>query len=197
MDMATATFTRSIRAIKLVAISLIICTALHFAAHQWVALEQRLNAGVQEAQAEVVAAIATRHGYELPIAELPELSPLEIAEREALRHKINPAVVRSLLRHESAENQFALSNKGAVGLMQVMPFNAKRCGMKPAELIDAEKNIKCGVKLFAEDLKATGGDLSNALRRYNGGPNCVKYICRESEEHQRKVLALLARDIRG
>ncbi len=195
--MATPTFAQTVRTIKVAGITLIICVVLHYFALGLLALEHRINAGITEAKAATIERLATEAGFERPQPEEPTLSIMEIAEREALRRNINPAVIRALLRHESREEQFALSGKGAIGFMQVMPSNAKRCGLKPAELIDAEKNIQCGVKLFKEDLLATNWNLPDALRRYNGGPNCVKYICRESEEHQRKVLALLARDIRG
>ncbi len=194
--MATPTLTQTIRTIKVGAIALIICVVLHYFALGLLALEHRINAGIEEAKASTIERLATEAGFERPQDERPILSAMEIAEREALRRNINPAVIRALLRHESQEDQFALSQKGAIGLMQVMPFNAKRCGLKVAELIDVEKNIMCGTKIFSEDLKSQRGKLAEALQSYNGGPGCV-WRCKESINHSEKVLALLARDIRG
>ena len=122
-----------------------------------------------------------------------EATVREIAQKEARKHGINPDLVMALIHQESTGDELALSPKGAIGAMQVMAYNAKRCGMKPAELIDKKKNIACGTQIFAEELRAASGDPVVALRRYNGGPKCAGGGCRESEGHWRGVFRALVR----
>jgi soluble lytic murein transglycosylase-like protein len=154
------------------------------------------------ASARVVHVVATRGGYKLPQDATPTAStaPLnheDIAEREALRHKLNPALVRALMKVESSNNQYAVSSAGALGLMQIMPQNAKRCGLNWLQLASAEHNIACGAQILAENMRAAKDDVVNALRLYNGGPDCVGGGCKESEKHWRLVLAAMAKDVRG
>ena len=117
-----------------------------------------------------------------------------IATRFALHYDINPALIRAKITVESRWDPSAISKAGAIGLMQVMPANAKWCGLNVAELFVPEKNIECGVKLFNDDLKAVSGNVVEALYRYNAGPKGVKYPPAESRAHARKVLALFTRD---
>lgn len=59
------------------------------------------------------------------------------------------------------------------GLMQIMAFNSKRCGLEWSELYDRSKNIRCGLKILKDNLKESqaktpAGRLRLALRKYNG-----------------------------
>lgn len=127
--------------------------------------------------------------------EREKLSVYELAEREALRNNLNPALVKAQAKVESNWNINAESRVGAVGVMQVMPFNFKRCGLESkGQLLDPETNIICGTKIIAEELKASKGDVEIALQRYNGGPKCVRR-CKESVNYSRIVLNLMAKDI--
>lgn len=159
------------------------------------AVERAIKFKALSAYDDLVNQIAMTNGYIQPPPQAPQLSIREIAEREALRAQINPKLIHALIKHESNNEEFAISHKSALGLMQVMPFNAARCGLKPAQLLIPEENIRCGVKIFREDLQATNHHVPNALRRYNGGPKCVTSTCKESENHMKKVLEILAKDI--
>lgn len=123
----------------------------------------------------------------------PGLPIALMVEREALLAGINPSLTRALAENESRFNPDAVSAKGAIGVMQVMPFNAKACGLGVKELFDAEPNIKCGVKLFKEELERHAFNPDRAVQSYNGGPGCVNR-CKESMEHSKKVMATMARD---
>lgn len=169
----------------------------HYAAHFWVSAERFVDRKVGGVVQEAVAAMAPSYGYEPAKAEL---SCLELAEREGYRRKINPALMRSLFHTESHGKEWAVSEKGALGCAQVMPFNWKRCAAEcgvtgPNDLLDKEKNACCGGLIFAEDLKAEKDDISRAVQRYNGGPKCIG-VCAESIKHSRKVQAKLARELR-
>lgn len=116
-----------------------------------------------------------------------------LAEAAAKKYKVDPDLVLANMAVESDHDANAISPKGAIGLMQVMPANAKWCGLKsPSELLDEEKNIDCGVKLLAAEMEFFNNDPRKALQSYNGSRKCVG-VCRESIQHAERVLTLYAR----
>jgi soluble lytic murein transglycosylase-like protein len=88
----------------------------------------------------------------------------------AVRQGLPPAFVESVARTESAMNQKAISPKGAVGVMQLMPETAKALGADPS---DMEQNIDAGTRLLRELLLKYNGDVVKALAAYNAGPAAV------------------------
>ena len=92
---------------------------------------------------------------------------------------IDPLVVLSLIRQESAFNPRAKSIVGARGLMQLMPQTAKRFNTKirPHHLKKPKLNIRIGTKLLRKLLKRYDGNLIHALAAYNAGErNANKWI---------------------
>jgi soluble lytic murein transglycosylase-like protein len=80
-------------------------------------------------------------------------------------------LVRAVIQQESGFNPKALSPCGAIGLMQVMPFNAERLGLKSEkELWVPRLNVLAGVRLLAALLRHYEGDVIAALVAYNSGP---------------------------
>lgn len=92
--------------------------------------------------------------------------------RVARRHKVDPAMVKAIIMAESSFNPKAISNRGAVGLMQLMPNTAKSLGVNDA--FDPENNINAGVLYFKKLLKEFRGDVELALAAYNAGSRKVK-----------------------
>lgn len=92
--------------------------------------------------------------------------------RIAKKYAVDPALVRAVIHAESAFNAKAVSNKGAQGLMQLMPGTASDLGVKNA--MDASQNIEGGVKYLAYLLNQFDGDIKLATAAYNAGPNAVK-----------------------
>lgn len=91
----------------------------------------------------------------------------------AKEHKLDPALVHAVIAAESNYNPNARSNKGAVGLMQVMPDTGRRYGVKEKELKLPEKNIRAGAQYLADLIEMFDGDLKLALAGYNAGENAV------------------------
>lgn len=83
---------------------------------------------------------------------------------------VPPALVRAVIRQESAFNPRAISRVGARGLMQLMPETAAKVGVDPRSLFTPAANILAGVRLLAALLSYYAGDVVSALVAYNSGP---------------------------
>jgi soluble lytic murein transglycosylase-like protein len=79
-------------------------------------------------------------------------------------------LVKAVIARESAFEPMAVSSAGAVGLMQVLPSNARRLGFGPEELWSPAANILAGTRLLAVLLKHYQGDVISALVAYNARP---------------------------
>lgn len=100
-----------------------------------------------------------------PVSET-ELAPivLDAAQREGLE----PRLLTAVIEQESAFRPCAVSEKGAQGLMQLMPATAEQFGVK--DPFDIQENIGAGARFLKELLTRYTGDLSLALGAYNAGP---------------------------
>lgn len=94
-----------------------------------------------------------------------------IVQAAAERHRVDPALVRAVIRHESDWNPEAVSRKGAQGLMQLMPATAEQHGVGNA--FDPEQNVNAGVRHLRKLLERYNGDLDKALAAYNAGERAV------------------------
>lgn len=88
----------------------------------------------------------------------------------ASTYPVPKELVQAVIRRESAFNPKALSRAGAVGLMQVMPFNAPLLGVAAEDLADPARNILAGTRLLAVLLRHYQGDVISALVAYNARP---------------------------
>jgi len=90
------------------------------------------------------------------------------------QHQIEAALIKAIIMAESGYNPWAISKKGAVGLMQLMPRTAESLGVE--NVFDPEHNINGGVKYYKQLLKRFKGDVRLALAAYNAGAeNVLKY----------------------
>jgi soluble lytic murein transglycosylase len=89
--------------------------------------------------------------------------------------KVNPLLVASLIRQESAFQEEAQSRVGAVGLMQLMPGTAKLIErkVKRSDLLRPEVNIRIGIRYFEQLVERYSGDIELALAAYNAGAEVV------------------------
>jgi len=93
-------------------------------------------------------------------------------EQAARSHAVRPELVRAVIVVESAFNPNAVSNRGAVGLMQLRPATARRYGV--ANAFDPEQNIKAGVHYLRDLLTRYGNNLELTLAAYNAGEDAVE-----------------------
>jgi soluble lytic murein transglycosylase-like protein len=107
------------------------------------------------------------------------------------RYNIDPLLIYSQMHQESSFKLRATSNKGASGLMQLMPGTARRFGV--TNIYDPKQNIEAGVKYMRWLLNTFGGDVTLALAGYNAGEGAVmKYgyqipPYRETQEYVRRI----------
>jgi hypothetical protein len=95
-----------------------------------------------------------------------------IISRAAAEYQVDPALVRAIIFAESGYNPSAVSNKGAMGLMQLMPGTADAMGVE--DCFDPEHNIYGGVRYFRKLCNQFDGDVKLALAAYNAGSRKVR-----------------------
>ena len=133
--------------------------------------------------------------------ELYEKIDNEIAEQvryssfinaAAKRYNLTPELIQAIIKIESSFNPFAISERGAMGLMQLMPGTAKEMNVESP--FEAAENIMGGSRYLRKLHDLFAGDLQLVLAAYNAGPNRIlengHRIPRipETEEYVKKVL---------
>jgi soluble lytic murein transglycosylase-like protein len=93
-------------------------------------------------------------------------------DRFSRANDLPPALVHAIIKAESNGQRKAVSRKGAMGVMQLMPFTSKR--LRVADPFDPIENIEGGVKYIKELLVAFEGNLTNTVAAYNAGPAAVR-----------------------
>jgi soluble lytic murein transglycosylase-like protein len=112
----------------------------------------------------------------------------------AERYQIPVALVQAIMHAESNFKTHAVSNKGASGLMQLMPFTAEEMYVK--DIFSAEQNIEGGVRYLRVLANEFNGDLVKMIAAYNAGPEAVRKAgggvpnIAETQDYVRKVLSL-------
>ena len=124
----------------------------------------------------------------------------EVINNISSLHHLDPDLVNSVIRAESGFNSRAVSNKGAQGLMQLMPQTASQLGVTNA--FDPGANVEGGARYLRELLERYNFDVVKALAAYNAGPHRVEryhgvppyyetqaYVARIVRDFNRKKLA--------
>jgi hypothetical protein len=117
----------------------------------------------------------------------------QLVEQTASRFQVDPELVRAIVRVESGYDPKAVSSKGAVGLMQLIPATAQRFGV--ANSFDPKQNLEGGVNYLKYLLDLFGGDLSLSLAAYNAGEHSVQRsggipAIPETQNYVRKVTSI-------
>lgn len=116
-----------------------------------------------------------------------------LIEETAVRHQLEPALVKAVVATESAFDPNAVSRVGAQGLMQLMPKTAHRLGV--VDPFDPRQNLDGGVRYLKQMLNIFG-DIQLALAAYNAGPGAVKRYrgippYKETQAYVRRIVARL------
>src|SRR5215472_4985199 len=96
----------------------------------------------------------------------------KLVREAAERHQVDPALVRAVIETESNWNPGAVSRKGALGLMQLIPTTAQRFGVD--DLYSPQQNVDAGVRYLKTLLERYNGNLELALAAYNAGEGAVE-----------------------
>jgi soluble lytic murein transglycosylase-like protein len=105
------------------------------------------------------------------VRHLQRTAAWELADRAADRYGLPRHLVRSVMAAESGFQPLAVSPKGAIGLMQLMPGTAQRFGV--TNIYDPAQNIEGGTRYLRFLLDSFNGDVSLVLAGYNAGENAV------------------------
>ena len=110
--------------------------------------------------------------------------------REARNHGLAPGLLEAVAWQESRGRMDAVSVKGALGVMQLMPGTAAELGVNPSDLAD---NIRGGALYLRRQLDLFGGSVPLALAAYNAGPGAVKRYggippYRETHDYVAKIM---------
>jgi soluble lytic murein transglycosylase-like protein len=95
-----------------------------------------------------------------------------VIKKVAGKYRIDPALVHVIIRAESNYDSFAISDKGAMGLMQLMPATAKQYEVN--NVFDSAQNIEGGIKYLKDLVKLYDGQTRLVLAAYNAGQEAVR-----------------------
>ncbi len=96
----------------------------------------------------------------------------QLIKSKSDKYNIEPAIIKALITAESNWDKNAVSKKGAIGLMQLMPSTARDMHIKNP--FDPEENIEGGTRYLKQLLDRFNGDVQLALAAYNAGPSAVE-----------------------
>lgn len=132
----------------------------------------------------------------LKLSSLPS-TLLDYISAACRRYGVDPSLVHAIIKVESDFNPYALSRKGAMGLMQLMPHTAAELNVRNS--FDPFDNIEGGVKYLSYLLDRYEGNISLALAAYNAGETAVKRWgtippFKETQNYVKKILKLYKGD---
>jgi soluble lytic murein transglycosylase len=142
---------------------------------------------------------SNQHDYKLYIKERTAVSKKfhstdkfdELISEASKEFNVDSRLLKAMIKAESDFDPRAISRKGAMGLMQIMPENFKMLNLKNP--FDPWQNIRAGAQYFKKLYERFNGKLALTLAAYNAGPTAVDRYKRippyqETEEYVRRVL---------
>ena len=139
-------------------------------------------------------------GGTVSAASVPPCDPLPAEQIDSLvgdaaqREELDPALLRGVMEQESGFRPCALSSKGAMGLMQLMPATATDLGVR--DPFDPAQSVDGGARFLKQLLQSFGGNIPLALGAYNAGPARVNEVngippIPETIDYVRRIMTLL------
>jgi soluble lytic murein transglycosylase len=140
---------------------------------------------------------STTQNFKLFLREKPKINPRhstkkydDIIANASQQYGVSFPLLKAIIKAESDFDPRAVSEKGAKGLMQIMPENFKLLGIK--DPFDPSQNIHAGARYFKQ-MYDRFGKLALSLAAYNAGPTAVEHYktippYEETEEYVRRVL---------
>ncbi len=138
---------------------------------------------------------STQHArrFAAKLVAVPDADLQPIIDRHSGAQDLDPKLVQAVIQAESGYNTRALSNKGAIGLMQLMPATASLLNV--SNPYDPDDNIKGGTRYLRQMLDRFAGRIELAVAAYNAGPGAVERHkgippFAETRAYVRRVLSL-------
>ncbi|MBZ5535506.1 MAG: lytic transglycosylase domain-containing protein [Acidobacteriia bacterium] len=158
--------------------------------------------GVSSGEPTGASTVTNRKKVKLPVPAGELESSKQLGDRIATlvekynfaRYNLGPDFVRAVIKVESNFNPNALSRKGALGLMQLMPGTARRFGVR--NVYNPEENLEGGIQYLNFLLDTFNGDVNLTLAAYNAGENIVQKLkaippYRETRDYVRRISDIL------
>jgi len=147
-----------------------------------------INTGAQSESATRATRPAKADNASLPTPEINEA-----VDQTASRLQIDPQLVHAIIKVESEYHPRAVSRKGAMGLMQLVPETAQRFGVQNP--FNIKQNIEAGSSYLKHLLDTFGGDIPLSLAAYNAGESAVQRFggipaFAETQAYVRKVTGI-------
>jgi len=125
-----------------------------------------------------------------PVLETSKQELEKIVEEKSRFYGVDPKLIKEMIREESGWNPYAVSPKGAMGVMQLMPQTAILMGVR--DPFDPVQNIDGGIRYMKYLLEKFNGNFHLALAAYNAGPSLVETLGRipnipETQNYVRKI----------
>lgn len=141
--------------------------------------ESKEDVGAESAESTITYSFVDSKNFDSLISEFSK------------KYQIDFALIKAMIRAESGFNPYAVSKKGAKGLMQLMPETALR--MNVSNVFNPKENIEGGIRHFKYLLSLFDNDLRLSLAAYNAGENIVAQLgtippYRETVDYVRRVL---------